>query len=412
MYSKLLNCFLIAFLFGFVKAIDLKPIRVPSVVLEGSNVYLECKFDLEGFNLHSVKWRKNRGLFYKYQPHGDPHGIKRSYPIQGVNVNLRYSNETHVFLENVDFNTQGTYSCDVISNDPFPKEVSSEDRLSVVHSDFLFTPLGSTGPRLQRVIENNPKHLHIENTHSDVHLGSQGSVIISPETEKEKTVTTTLKKSSTLLSHNHNGPALNHGELEHVRSRISNTIDLTKLKNLNYDQHQDYVERDGSRLHFDQTSSKRIKTVNSDYFPIELGPSRVIHTDIPNEHKVTTIRKTVLSPKQNNDETILNQKIRLVDHHPPAVHNPHHPHDKSARYEVEEDGIVFNGDSHHHHPNEGQVKPISPEQYNAREDVVLFKPVSNHSFSSTAFNNRQLSWILFNLTISLILIVNIFVKKF
>ena len=106
MYSKLITGFLISLLIAVIQAIDLKPIRLPSIVTEGSSIFLECKFDLEGFNLEAVKWRKNRGLFYKYQP-DDPHGIKRSYPIQGVNVNLRYSNETHVFLENVDFNTQG-----------------------------------------------------------------------------------------------------------------------------------------------------------------------------------------------------------------------------------------------------------------------------------------------------------------
>lgn len=424
---KLTIAFLFSCLTVFVQAIDLKPIRVPSIVTEGSSVYLECKFDLEGFNLHAVKWRKNRGLFYKYQP-DDPHGVKRSYPIQGVNVNLRYSNETHVFLENVDFNTQGTYSCDVISKDPFAKEVSSEDQITVVHSDFLFTPLGSTGPRLQNI-----KHVHVGDNagvHTDLHLAGQGSAIVAPETQKERTVTTTLKKSSTLLSHNPHGEALSHDELERTRLRLSNTVDLTKLKNLNYNQHADYLNRNG-RLHFDEHGSRNVKTVETDYFPVELGPKVVHHSDGP--HQVTTIKKTILSPKQSGD--VISQKIKLVDHpvdgHHPAVHHPvvdahhpilkHDPHHKSARYEVEEDGVVFNNEHHHHHPGPGGVFSLSPEQYNdfnkfkfvAREpsDVVLFKPVANHSISSTAFDSQP-SWLMLNVGLLIILIVNNLAKKY
>lgn len=431
MDCKLSIAFLLSLLTVLVQAIDLKPIRVPSIVTEGSSIYLECKFDLEGFNLHAVKWRKNRGLFYKYQP-DDPHGVKRSYPIHGVNVNLRYSNETHVFLEDVDFNTQGTYSCDVISKDPFQKEVSSEDQITVVHSDFLFTPLGATGPRSQQI-----KHVHVADkagVHTDVHIAGQGSAIVAPETQKERTVTTTLKKSSTLLSHNPHGTPLTHGELENVRSRLSNTVDLTKLKNRHYDQHHDYLNHNG-RLHFDEHGSRNVKTVETDYFPVELGPSRIVqHSDGPHgEHKVTTIKKTILSPKATSDEINLSQRIKLVDPHHPIV-DPHHPvvdahhpiikhdpHHKSARYEVEEDGVAFNNEHHHHHPAAGGVFSLSPDQYNdfnkfkfvAREpsDVVLFKPVANQSHSSTAFD-RQPSWLLLHSVLFIILIVNNLAKKY
>ena len=248
-------------------------------------------------------------------------------------------------------------------------------------------------------------------------------MIISPETQKERTVTTTVRKASTLLSDNHQGPALHYGELENVRARLSNTIDLSKLKNLNYNQHHDYyVGRDGSRLHFDQTSSKKIKTVDSDYFPVELGP-RVIHTDSPGEHRVTTIQKTVLSPKQVHDveHSIINQKIKLDPNHvhPTLLKHIDGPQ-KSARYEVEEDGISFANPNHHHHSAPGGVYKLSPEQYNDFKflvrsnepgDVVLFKPVSNHSHSSTSFN-RQPSWILLNLALFIILIVNNIVKKY
>lgn len=131
---------------------------------------------------------------------------------------------------------------------------------------------------------------------------------------------------------------------------------------------------------------------------------------------MTTIKKTILSPKHNNDEINLSQKIKLPDHnHPQIVHDSHH---KPARYEVEEDGIVFNG-NHHHHPAPGGVYSLSPEQYNnfkefgflAKDpnDVVLFKPVSNNSNSSTSLN--QPSWILLKMTLFIILIFNI-IKKY
>ena len=130
-------------------SIQLQPIRVPSIVTEGSSVYLHCPFQLDGFLLQSVNWRKNGQLFFQYRPADrlSPQPTKQSQPVSGVRLDLDRSNASHVFLDRLDLNSQGRYACELVSSQPFHKQVSSEDQLTVVHLDYLLTPLLITGPR-------------------------------------------------------------------------------------------------------------------------------------------------------------------------------------------------------------------------------------------------------------------------
>ena len=47
-------------------SITLRTLGVPSYAVKGSDVVLECDYDLEGADLYSVKWYKNGLEFYRY----------------------------------------------------------------------------------------------------------------------------------------------------------------------------------------------------------------------------------------------------------------------------------------------------------------------------------------------------------
>ena len=46
-------------------SISLPTLKVPSYAVKGSDVVLECDYDLEGQALYSVKWYKNGLEFYR-----------------------------------------------------------------------------------------------------------------------------------------------------------------------------------------------------------------------------------------------------------------------------------------------------------------------------------------------------------
>ena len=46
----------------------MKGVTVPKQLILGQSATLECKFDLEGSKLYSVKWYKNGEEFYRFMP--------------------------------------------------------------------------------------------------------------------------------------------------------------------------------------------------------------------------------------------------------------------------------------------------------------------------------------------------------
>lgn len=67
-------------------------INVPSAVLVGETVSLECSWQLEDEEaLYSVKWYRGREEFYRYIPKELPH--TRVFPLPGIEVDVSNLNK-------------------------------------------------------------------------------------------------------------------------------------------------------------------------------------------------------------------------------------------------------------------------------------------------------------------------------
>ncbi|KFM72515.1 hypothetical protein X975_15586, partial [Stegodyphus mimosarum] len=53
---------------------------VPSAVMQGDSIWLNCTLDLESDDLYSVKWYKNDVEFYRHLPQDSPSGQKYDIP--------------------------------------------------------------------------------------------------------------------------------------------------------------------------------------------------------------------------------------------------------------------------------------------------------------------------------------------
>ncbi|XP_022238905.1 uncharacterized protein LOC106457325 isoform X2 [Limulus polyphemus] len=116
----------------FVQAVlclKLTELDVPSVVKQGAPVWLYCGYDLEEDELYSVKWYKNHVEFYRYLPSDEPPGQK--YDLLGVHINLSKSNQTHVYLEKTDVNSEGSYGCEVSTEAPSYRTVKADKDMNV-----------------------------------------------------------------------------------------------------------------------------------------------------------------------------------------------------------------------------------------------------------------------------------------
>lgn len=86
-YSQFL-IFFITFdiLFSGANSVRMLEVRIPSHVIRENNVKLECRFDLEGEALYSVKWYKDGNEFYRFLP-GD-HPPVQVFALPGVTVDV------------------------------------------------------------------------------------------------------------------------------------------------------------------------------------------------------------------------------------------------------------------------------------------------------------------------------------
>ena len=55
-----------------VSSIKLKNVQIPPHAIRGSDVKLECLYDMEGDKLYSIKWYRNGHEFYRYIPTDTP----------------------------------------------------------------------------------------------------------------------------------------------------------------------------------------------------------------------------------------------------------------------------------------------------------------------------------------------------
>ena len=105
-------------------------VSAPPQLILGQSATLECNFDLEGSRLYSVKWYKNGEEFYRYMP-----AMERQYDVfrvQGVHIDLAYSNYKTVHMSSVSLDTRGVYRCEVSNEFPVFNTVSQSVHLHVV----------------------------------------------------------------------------------------------------------------------------------------------------------------------------------------------------------------------------------------------------------------------------------------
>ncbi|XP_074597599.1 uncharacterized protein LOC141852478 [Brevipalpus obovatus] len=92
-------------------ALRINRLEVPSSVAIGTSVVFHCDYDLEGYELYTVKWYKNYVEFYSYIPSQDDK--VKTHKLDGAYVDVFRSNATHVFLEPIDLRSEATYACEV-----------------------------------------------------------------------------------------------------------------------------------------------------------------------------------------------------------------------------------------------------------------------------------------------------------
>ncbi|XP_059482460.1 V-set and immunoglobulin domain-containing protein 1-like isoform X2 [Neocloeon triangulifer] len=103
-------------LLDFASGLKLTMLRVPSQKLRSSDVTLKCFYDLQNGTLYSVQWYKDNSVFYRFVPADTPSG--QMFPLPGVTVDLKGSNDNQVILRLLDLDSSGTYRCEVSSEAP------------------------------------------------------------------------------------------------------------------------------------------------------------------------------------------------------------------------------------------------------------------------------------------------------
>ncbi|XP_063378845.1 uncharacterized protein LOC134665790 [Cydia fagiglandana] len=100
-------------------------INVPTAVLVGETVTLECSWQLEDEEaLYSVKWYRGREEFYRYIPKELPH--TRVFPLPGIEVDISRSGARRVVLQQATPAMAGRFRCEVSADAPtFHTEIRS-----------------------------------------------------------------------------------------------------------------------------------------------------------------------------------------------------------------------------------------------------------------------------------------------
>lgn len=95
--------------------------RIPDPFIFGASAELVCDFGWDksevqqGRHLYSVKWYKDGEEIYRFVPSEDP--VVISYAKPGVKVDESRSTSTRMFLKWADWNTAGSYRCEVTADD-------------------------------------------------------------------------------------------------------------------------------------------------------------------------------------------------------------------------------------------------------------------------------------------------------
>ncbi|XP_039284268.1 uncharacterized protein LOC111056050 isoform X2 [Nilaparvata lugens] len=120
-----------------VNSLKLTTLHIEKHTVRGNNSLLECRFDLEGEALYSVKWYKDGHEFFRYIPKDYP--STQTFLLPGVKVDRRHSNESQVLLTDLTLSSTGRYRCEVSAEAPSFQTVSE-------HGDMVTVALPNEGP--------------------------------------------------------------------------------------------------------------------------------------------------------------------------------------------------------------------------------------------------------------------------
>lgn len=131
--------FLLLIFAGPCSALRLLEVRVPAHAVRDQPARLECRFDLEGEALYSVKWYKDGREFFRFLPRDAPPA--QLFPLPGLLVDMSQSSANQVQLTAVQLASSGRYRCEVSAEAPSFQTVSDHGEMQVV-------ALPEEGPRI------------------------------------------------------------------------------------------------------------------------------------------------------------------------------------------------------------------------------------------------------------------------
>ncbi|XP_050515286.1 uncharacterized protein LOC114336588 [Diabrotica virgifera virgifera] len=91
-------------------------VTIPIAAKTRDTVSLQCRYDLEGEPLYTLKWYKGAKEFYRYIPKELP--STQIFPLPGINVDTIKSNPNNLVLTNIQSEVTGRYKCEVSSDAP------------------------------------------------------------------------------------------------------------------------------------------------------------------------------------------------------------------------------------------------------------------------------------------------------
>jgi len=118
----------------FGVCLKLLELEVPSHKLVGEEASLQCKFDMEGDSLYSVKWYRNEQEFYRYVPNDRPK--LQIFPQDGIRVERSKSSKHTVVLFDLQLEASGTYRCEVSAEAPSFRTKHQEKVMVVVQEPY------------------------------------------------------------------------------------------------------------------------------------------------------------------------------------------------------------------------------------------------------------------------------------
>ncbi|CAI6376498.1 unnamed protein product [Macrosiphum euphorbiae] len=101
----------------------------------GNSTRLECKYDLQGEQLYTVKWYRDTQEFYRFLPRESPE--IQMFKVMGVYVDQKQSTAESIVLRALEVESSGKYRCEVSVEAPSFQTVTNYSVLTVV------VPVGS-----------------------------------------------------------------------------------------------------------------------------------------------------------------------------------------------------------------------------------------------------------------------------